>query len=265
MQVQHGYLDMRELDFRFCCLVGVGSVKRIPPADNIEAEPVLTGWWKQALTPLFPKQPGQLAEDFANEKDVLRFTRRYGPLHDPLADFTGKLGTNSSESRNESRLSASLPPFEFSEAEWQADLERFQVIWETLPTLRTTGRFQAEFPAIIGIENLTVKPDGFTLPVRGEFQTVSRRLAFRAATLWELLLLDLLSVERERLKKCACPDCHSPYFVANHLAAKFCEQPKCKDWGTKQIKLNWWNANRKGRKAPSTRKGGGKHGTQKTR
>lgn len=265
MQVQHGCLDMRELDFRFCCLVGVGSVKRIPPADNIEAEPVLTGRWKQALTPLFPKQPGQLAEDFANEKDVLRFTRRYGPLHNPLADFTGKLRPNSSQSRNESRLSDSLPPFEFSEAEWRADLERFQAIWETLPTLLITRRFQAEFPAIIGIENLTVRPDGFTLPVRGEFQTVSGRLAFRAATLWELLLLDLLSVERERLKKCACPDCHSPYFVANHLAAKFCDQPKCKDWGTKQIKLNWWNANRKGRKAPSTRNGGGKHGTQKTR
>ena len=256
---------MRKLDFRFCCLVGVDSVKRIPPTDNIEAETVLTGRWKKALTPLFPKRPGQLAEDFANEADVMRFTRRYGPLHNPLADFTEKLGTNSSQSRNESRLSVSLPLFDFPEAEWRADLERFQVIWETLPTLRTTGRFQAEFPAIIGIENLTVRPDGFTLPVRGEFQTVSRRLVFRATTLWELLLLDLLSVERERLKKCACPYCHSPYFVANHRAAKFCDQPKCKGWGRNQIKLNWWNANRKGRKAPSTRNNGGKHGTQETR
>ena len=265
MQVQQGYLEMRKLDFRFGCLVGVDSVKRIPPTGNIEAEPMLTGRWKKALTPLFPKRPGQLAEDFANETDVMRFTRRYGPLHNPLADFTGKLGTNSSQSRNGSRLSVSLPPFEFSEAEWRADLGRFQAIWETLPTLRTTGRFQAEFPAIIGIENLTVGTDGFTLPVSGEFQTVSRRLVFRAATLWELLLLDLLSVERERLKKCACPDCHSPYFVANHRAAKFCDQPKCKGWGKNQIKLNWWNANRKGRKAPSTRNNGGKHGTQETR
>ena len=256
---------MRKLDFRFCCLVGVDSVKRIPPTGNIEAEPMLTGRWKKALTPLFPKRPGQLAEDFANETDVIRFARRYGPLHNPLADFTGKLGTNSSQSPNESRLSVSLPPFEFSEAEWRADLGRFQAIWETLPTLRTTGRFQAEFPSIIGIENLNVGPDGFTLPVRGEFQTVSRRLVFRAATLWELLLLDLLSVERERLKKCACPDCHSPYFVANHRAAKFCDQPKCKGWGKNQIKLNWWNANRKGRTAPSTRNNGGKHGTQETR
>lgn len=256
---------MRKLDFRFCCLVGIDSVKRIPPTGNIEAEPILTGQRKKALTPLFPKRPGQLAEDFANESDVLRFTRRYGPLHNPLADFTGKLGANSSQSRNESRLSESLPPFEFSEAGWKADQERFQTIWETLPTLRTTGRFRAEFPAIIGIENLTVRPDGFTLPVRGEFQTVSRRLVFHAATLWELLLLDLLSVERERLKKCASPHCHSPYFVANHQKAKFCEQPDCKSWGTNQIKLKWWNANRKGTKASSTRKGGGKHGTQKAR
>jgi len=252
---------MRKLDFRFCCLVGVDSVKRIPPTSNIEAEPVLTGRWKKALTSLFPKQPGQLAEDFANETDVLRFTRRYGPLHDPLADFTGKLGTNSSQRRNKSRLSVSLPPFDFSEAEWRADLGLFQAIWETLPTLRTTGRFQAEFPVIIGTENLTVRPDGFTLPVRGEFRTVSRRLVFRAATLWELLLLDLLSVERERMKKCACPHCHSPYFVANHRKAKFCDLKKCKDWGSNQIKLKWWNANRKGRNAPSTRNRVGKRGT----
>lgn len=252
---------MRQLDFRFCCLVGVDSVKRITQTGNVEAEPILIGRWKKALAPLFPKRPGQFAEDFANEKDVLRFTRRYGPLHDPLADFTAKLGTNSSQSRDKSRLSVSLPPFDFSEADWRADLERFQAIWETLPTLRTTGQSQAEFPAIIGIENLAVRPDGFTLPVRGEFQTVSQRLVFRAATLWELLLLDLLSVERERLKKCACPHCHSPYFVANHRAAKFCDQPKCKSWGTSQIKLKWWNANRKGRKAPSTRNRIGKRGT----
>jgi hypothetical protein len=256
---------MRKLDFRFCCLVGVDSVKRIPPTGNIEAEPVLTGRWKKALTPLFPNRPGQLAENFANEADVLRFTTRYGPLHNQLGDFTGKLGHDGSQSANKSRLSVSLPSFDFSEAEWRADLERFQAIWETLPTLLTTGRFQAEFPAIIGIENLTVRPDGFTLPVRGEFQTISRRLVFRAATLWELLLLDLLSVERERLKKCACPDCHSPYFVANHRAAKFCDQPMCKSWGRNQIKLKWWNVNRRGSKAPSTRNRGGKRGTQKAR
>jgi len=256
---------MRELDFRFCCLVGVDSVKRITQTGNIEAEPVLTGRWKRALTPLFPKRPGQLAEDFANETDVPRFTRRYGPLHNALADFIGKLGHDDSQSRKESGHSASLPPFEFSEGSWKADRERFRLIWETLPMRQTKGRFQAVFPSIVGIDNLTVGPDGFRLPVKGEFQTVSRRLVFRAATLWELLLLDLLSVERERLKKCACPDCHSPYFVANHRAAKFCDQPKCKEWGRNQIKLNWWNANRKGRKAPSTRNGGGKHGTQKTR
>lgn len=217
------------------------------------------------MTPLFPNRPGQLAEDFANEADVLRFTRRYGPLHNQLGDFTGKLGHDGSQNANKSRLPVSLPSFDFSEAEWRADLERFQAIWETLPTLLTTGRFQTEFPAIIGIENLTVRPDGFTLPVRGEFQTISRRLVFRAATLWELLLLDLLSVERERLKKCACPDCHSPYFVANHRAAKFCDQPMCKNWGRNQIKLKWWNVNRRGSKAPSTRNRGGKRGTQKAR
>ncbi len=251
---------MRELDFRFCCLVGVdfGSVKRILPIGNVETGLFVTGRWKKVLTPLFPKWPGQFAEDFANDADVVHFTKRYGPLHNPLWDFAGKLaGEGSQSGRGRITRSASLPPFEFTEASWNADQETFRLIWETVPVRQSKRRLQTVFPSIVGIEDLAVGPDGFRLPVKGEFQTVSRRLVFRAATLWELLLLDLLSVERERLKKCACPHCHSPYFVANHQKAKFCEQPECKSWGTSQIKLKWWNANRRGRKVPSTRNRGG--------
>jgi hypothetical protein len=212
---------------------------------------VVTGKWNKILSWISPKWPGQLAEDFANETDVCRFTRNHGPLDNWSSDFAGK-------------LAASLPPFEFREAEWRDRQDRFRLIWETMSEELTRGS-ERIFPAIVGVEDLIVRRTGFRLPVKGLFETVSDRLIFRAATLWELLLLDLCHVQRQRLRKCARPKCHSPYFVAEHLGARFCELEECKKWGRNQTKLSWWNANRRNDGVSATEKRGRKHGTQKAR
>jgi hypothetical protein len=230
-------------DFEFRCLVGVNSVKcyrEVQAGGN--ARTVLTGKWNKKLEWLSPKQPGWLAADFANATDVLSFTKAYGPLDNLLPDFTGKLAPNSPQIEDHLRMHACLPPFEFIETEWSDRQKQFRQIWEILPEHLPFGSSNM-FPGIVGIEDLVVTRNGFRLPVRGEFSLVADRLIFRAATLWELLLLDLCSVGRKKLRKCGCPECKRPHFVGRSNA-KFCEDKGCKKWGRNQTKLKWWNANR---------------------
>jgi hypothetical protein len=230
-------------DFEFRCLAGVKSVKRYQKTQaGGDARTVLTGKWNKKLKWLSPKQPGQLAADFANATDVLRFTKAYGPLDNQLPDFTGKLAPNNPRIGGYARLHASLPQFEIIETEWCDRQKRFRHIWEVLPGRLSLGSWTM-FPGVVGIEDLVVTRNGLRLPVRGEFSLVADRLIFRAATLWELLLLDLCSVGRKKLRRCGCPDCKKPHFVGRSNA-KFCEDKSCKRWGRNRTKLKWWNANR---------------------
>ena len=230
-------------DFEFRCLVGVNSVKRCQKTQaGASTKTVLTGKWNKTLEWLPPMQPGQLAADFANATDALRFTKAYGPLDNQLPDFTGKLAPNNPQTGDRLRMHACLPPFEFIETEWSDRQKQFRQIWEVLPEHLSVGSSNM-FPGIVGIEDLVVTRNGFRLPVRGDFSLVADRLIFRAATLWELLLLDLCSVGRNKLRKCGCPECKKPHFVGKSNA-KFCEDKGCKKWGRNQTKLKWWNANR---------------------
>jgi hypothetical protein len=255
---------MYKQDFRFCCLVGVNSVKSQIRGEGGGAS--FVGKWNKSLELRFPKQPGQLAEDFANETSVRRFTERYGPLQNVLSDFTARLSADDSPIEQRSRIAAILPPFEFLESEWRSSQELFCLIWETMAGRQPKGTRQT-FPSVVGSEDLVIGADGFRLPVKGQFETLSGRLVFRANALWGLLLLDLCSVNRKRLRKCACPTCHSPYFVATTLKARFCELEECKNWGRNQTKLKWWNANRRDsdKSANAKKQKGGKDGTQKAR
>ncbi len=254
------------LDFQFRCLVGVNSVVRYRETQKgSNAGTGITGKWNEKLEWLTPKQPGQLAVDFANETDVLRFTNRYGPLENSLSDFTTRLAPDDWRVEKVSRLASRLPPFRFPESEWRDRQEQFRMIWETLPVELRLDECRI-FPHIVGIEDLVITRKGFRLPVKGAFGFVADRLIFRAFTLWELLLLDLSSVGRERLRKCECPKCEKSYFVGKS-SAKFCEDSACRRWGRNQTKLNWWNANRRDVGIPTTKqkRNGRKHGTQKTR
>ena len=249
------------LDFQFRCLVGVNSVVRYRETQKgSNAGTGITGKWNEKLEWLTPKQPGQLAVDFANETDVLRFTNRYGPLENSLSDFTTRLAPDDWRVEKVSRLASRLPPFRFPESEWRDRQEQFRMIWETLPVELRLDECRI-FPHIVGIEDLVITRKGFRLPVKGAFGFVADRLIFRAFTLWELLLLDLSSVGRERLRKC-----EKSYFVGKS-SAKFCEDSACRRWGRNQTKLNWWNANRRDVGIPTTKqkRNGRKHGTQKTR
>jgi hypothetical protein len=260
---------MTKPQFKYCCLVGVENLTLSPLADGRADDRLITGNWKKALTRKFSARPGQIAEDFANEKDVLHFTRRYGPLSNPLSDFTAQLDVNYYDSERGTRLSEALPPFRFTEAEWCSKQATFQLIWETVShRVSRQAKELADliFPGIVGTEDLAFVSGALRLPVKGEFEISKGQTIFRAATMWELLLLDIFSVKKGHLRKCACDTCPAPYFVAERVNAKFCDRPECKDWNSRRIKLECWHR-KKGpileeRKRIRLEE---KHGTQKAR
>jgi hypothetical protein len=83
---------------------------------------------------------------------------------------------------------------------------------------------------------------GWSVPLDGEdqWEYTKTTLSYRAANLWRLLVFDLLSCPRERLRKCAQPGCKNPHFVARHLKQNYCSEP-CAAAGRALWKRNWWN------------------------
>ena len=238
-------------NFQFRCLVGVNSVRREMPKERT-AEAFVTGRWDEKPHWLTPPKPGQVAMDFANASDIRRFTEGYGPLDDSRWEFSSK-GSALLIGRSD------LQPFKFAESGWRDRQNEFKVIAEYLFMKRS-----ADHVWISGFHDVVITRKSFELPVRGAFWFVAERLVFNAASLWEFLLLDLLSVGRDKLRRCECPDCETPYFVGKSNA-RFCETPSCKRWGRNQTKLNWWNENRRAVKGTHGTKGRGSDGTQKTR
>jgi hypothetical protein len=179
----------------------------------------ILGRWKSAaeMQPVHQKKAGDLAEQFANwrndEAGILRFTRQYGPLMIE-AEHNGE--------------------FRFKLEEWRSCQTRFRRIWERRQRFGV-GEFDG---AALDGEGLGYK-DG--------------KLYYKAANLWRLVSLDLLCVPWKRLRKCKCPGCQNPYFIARHLAQKYCSD-LCSWWAQRQWKLNWWNRVGKKTRRKSPRK-----------
>jgi hypothetical protein len=157
----------------------------------------------------FLESRGQLVfEEFANwrnaARDVLRFTKLYGPLEQsarPKGDFR------------------------FALRRWDFWQRSFQKQWEHLMP-------RADVYARIGSYHGSAGDRGWDYdPVIG--------LKYRAANFLEYLHLSLMACPKERLKKCARSECPNPYFVARHLKQNYCSE-ECAHWAQKQWKLNWW-------------------------
>ncbi len=72
------------------------------------------------------------------------------------------------------------------------------------------------------------------------FRFVNDNLAYQTSNLYRLLLLELLSIDRDHLRKCARPDCPNPYFVAARWKQIYCSEP-CAVWAQKASKRKWWS------------------------
>jgi len=161
------------------------------------------GKWKSPPQVFYGPRGRLLLEDFLNwpsdDRSILKFIRKYGPLMEKPA-------------REDN--------FGFDLYLWPNWKKTARIQWEDL--MEDPHHF--EFQSCVD--------DALLSYVNGRFE-------FRADCLDTFLILELASCERRRLRKCAAPDCDTPYFVARHLRQKYCSD-KCALWAQKIWKKNWW-------------------------
>jgi ribosomal protein S27AE len=165
-----------------------------------------------ASIPLVISDVVQICEDYANcsakGSEIVRFTRRYGPVH--VAANPGK-------------------SFRFPVEEWICWRKIFRDWWRQLAGL-------AGDPASRDAES-KVGFHGHNL-----FVFSRKENSFETDTLNSLLALCFGAIPRERLRVCApCGE----YFVAHHLKQAYCGKYKCKEWGERKLKLEYWERNKK--------------------
>jgi len=221
-------LERTARTIQFSTLAGVESAA-------IEGDSI-TGIWKpEPAWRCQPKKNGAAAEDFANwsdsENEVLRFTKRYGPLD--ARPIGGR-------------------QFRFSIPQWRNDREGIRFLWGMV-------RLGSDFGSLGKNEDGVFRPqlnfegrNKWSIPTQegDHFAYQHGQLVYRTATLLRFLMLDLLSVPREYLRTCKRPNCPTAFFVAEHLREDYCS-PECKRWAQRLWKRNWWNekgkTERKGR------------------
>jgi len=155
------------------------------------------------------KRNWQVVSAFANwsadEPEILRFVRRFGPLTIPH----GKPGA----------------AFAVRLEEWRDFQRSFRLAWEEWSLEGPWGRWQS----VTHFEPREEMMEHLDGQVKLSFTTLGRYLLFA-----------LRALPRERLKLCRRPDCPHRYFIAQHLKERYCGE-ECANWGDKQVKRRWWN------------------------
>jgi hypothetical protein len=220
-------LERMSRAIRFSTLAGVESA-------SVEGD-AITGVWKPDLTWRTPKKAGGVAEDFANwpdsGKEILRFTKRYGPLE--ARPIGGK-------------------QFRFLIGQWRNDQEGIRFLWGTVCLGGDSGSLGKHEDGVFRPQFNFEGPNKWSMPTQesDQFAYGHGQLVYRTATLLRFLMLDLLSVPRQYLRICKRPKCPTAFFVAEHLREDYCSQ-ECKQWAQRLWKRNWWNekgkTQRKGR------------------
>ncbi|MDA1315611.1 MAG: hypothetical protein O2968_19960 [Acidobacteria bacterium] len=157
------------------------------------------------------KPKTSLIEDFANwpSESLGRFTKDYGPLRDA---FSGG------------------DEFEFTCDEWKQAQIDFRRQWETR-MLQGQGRRVARIDPY------------HRLPTLGSEQLVfgwDDELRYEAATIERVLMMELCSQRRGRLRKCGRAGCPNPYFLSNRPLRKYCSD-LCANYAQRESKKKWWH------------------------
>ena len=186
----------------------------------------IVGVLKAPLPEFYGLPKGFLVEEFVNwpdrPQDILRFTKRYGPL----------LEGPSSGSR-----------FKFALHSWRADQQSLRGTWELFARVHHLHRFDQSDSII------AVHPYEQLIQRKG-------RLEYRAWNLLRLIRLELASIPTERLRICKCgrPDCPQRYFVANHLGQLYATEP-CAGAAQRKWKQEWWKEHGEEWRKAKARKG----------
>jgi hypothetical protein len=194
-------LEFKNMPWRFCTLGrGVSGVSLRKNAVH--------GRWKRQHPKKYPLSSKKMLARYANWSDepdqIMRFTRRYGPL---TVDCRSRPKT-----------------FSFTVGDWRRAQAQFRALWNSEALLGRGVRFS-----------------GTTVDTKaGErFHRYTGRWTYIAATLHRLLCLELFATPINRLRRCVKGDCQR-YFVAGHRREKYCSE-QCKAWGHRQAKLRWWD------------------------
>ena len=153
--------------------------------------------------------PRALVEKFANwgdtPKEIIRFTRKYGPV-----------GLLADKSRRR---------FSFPLDEWRTAQRRFRDLWKKLVYRRGD-------PIPLAGRRFASKPgEGFSF-YGGQWE-------YRASTLERLLRLQLLAIRADYLRVCAQQGCQNPFFLARDSRQEYCSDI-CSNEAQKASKRQWW-------------------------
>jgi hypothetical protein len=183
--------------FHFCVLAGIKEVR-------LEGEQI-TGRWKTSLTRFYGPEKDRLVQDFANwgndASDILRFTKKYGPLQ---------------------QRAIAGESFSFSLSDWVKTQENFRRIW--------VGMHK---------DHRIVAGWSFSPDEGGALEYLDGRLVYTAGDLNAFLWLDFYTCKLERLRTCVRPSCPARFFIAHHLRQRFCSE-NCAGWGQRISKKIWW-------------------------
>ncbi len=157
----------------------------------------------------------KLLDEFANwpsaPSDLLRFTKRHGPL-----TVRAKEGQRAT--------------YSFTTTQWRKCQREFRELWESL--LLKPGQ-PASILTLLGYSG------SFNCRPGEHFDGRYGALRFEASNLFRLLCLELITVPVERVRKCTRPDCEHPYFIAPHLRQQYCSE-MCANWAQRGWKKRWW-------------------------
>jgi len=175
---------------------------------------LIVGWWQQHPGTLRVDPEVKLLEEFANWPDsadfILRFTMCSGPLESPF-----KAGEE----------------FRFHPDDWRLLQKDFRTRWEAHMESRPIKG--------VPLRNWVYSPPVDAAPGE-QWEFDWDYITYTTTTLYRLLLLELQSQPRERLRKCLRPDCLNPYFFPARRQQRYCSEP-CAQWAQRKEKREWWN------------------------
>jgi len=194
-------LDSTERELQFWVLVGADATSK---GDQI------VGKWRDSRHEWRGGSGRTLTEQFLNcptdPTSILRFTEKFGPLHDRFGGGER---------------------FEFSVADWRRDQSRLKGTW---------WLFSAKGGPPADATAIQVHPGE-------EFVIEAGALTYHCANLLSYMGLEIAFCPPDRLRSCERSGCNQHFVVAD-LKQKYCSET-CAGLQRKQSKLEYWNRNKK--------------------
>lgn len=184
----------------------------------------------QVVTVIFDNEPQQVrnpisvCEAFLNcrsPEDIVRFTKRYGPL----SLKSGSMLEQAAE------IGAPLENLavRFTIDEWYSKQYDLKTLWSV--------KTETGWAYRVGEDRYSGEP------IEERFVFSPKCSQFVFADLYRLIEFFIYMLPAERQRTCSRPDC-GKFFYANHLKQTYCGSLECAHWGQLKSKKACWNRNK---------------------